>query len=173
MEKPSLSKSSGFTHEKTHRGETDTWLTPLPLIQKLGRFDLDPCGYPGHRTASTLVCSPDDGLGTAWFNRVWLNPPYGPATGRWLMRLASHAELGGTGIALVFARTDTKWFQAIADQADAFLFMAGRVRFLRPDGAPADCAAAPSVLIAFGRSEARVLKACGIPGVFFNTAKRP
>ena len=56
----------------------DRWLTPLPLVRSLGDFDLDPCGAPGHATAST-VWTPEevgDGLSMRWFGRVWLNPPY-------------------------------------------------------------------------------------------------
>ncbi len=35
-----------------------------------------------------------------------LNPPYGEQTERWLAKLAKH----GNGIALVYARTETKMF---------------------------------------------------------------
>jgi hypothetical protein len=40
------------------------------------------------------------------------------------------------GIALVFARTDTKWFHAHAAAADAILFVKGRIPFVDETGKP-------------------------------------
>ncbi|MBL8471354.1 MAG: hypothetical protein JNM98_06100 [Rhodocyclaceae bacterium] len=68
----------------------------------------------------------EDGLNRDWAGRVWLNPPYGPDTGRWVARLAAH----GDGIAMVFARTDAAWCQAAMQSATAILFMRGRVEFI-------------------------------------------
>ncbi|CAM6004911.1 unnamed protein product [Sphagnum balticum] len=156
----------GFTHEKTHRGLTDTWLTPLELVRALGEFDLDPCAYPGHLTAKNLNCFPSDGLSMRWSGRVFLNPPYGPQTGAWLEKLAEH----GYGTALVFARTDTRWFHTAAKQCSGFLFLKGRIKFLRPDGTVGDQAAAPSLLMSFGLHDALRLKAAALQGVFLNLA---
>ena len=66
-----------FVSTDSQAQETHSWLTPLKLIKSLGDFDLDPCAYPGHRTANELICLPNDGLKMDWFGRVWLNPPYG------------------------------------------------------------------------------------------------
>jgi hypothetical protein len=55
----------------------DEWLTPPPLIQALGEFDLDPCA-PIKRPwdmAKNHYTIEDDGLEKDWFGRVWLNPP--------------------------------------------------------------------------------------------------
>lgn len=30
------------------------WLTPTHLVEPLGKFDLDPCGAPGHRLAGPI-----------------------------------------------------------------------------------------------------------------------
>src|ERR1700722_12042594 len=104
-----------FRNERT----TDTWLTPLELIEALGEFDLDPCGYPGHLTAKKLFCEPQhDGLKLKWSGRVWLNPPYGSECKHWMRRLIRH----GRGTALVFARIETKWFQEMIPHASAILF---------------------------------------------------
>jgi len=78
---------------------------------------------------------------------VWLNPPYGRDLGRWLERLAAH----GDGMALVFARTDTRWFQRAFAAATAACFIKGRLRFIPGDGQRAPGAAgAPSLLLAYG-----------------------
>jgi hypothetical protein len=107
-----------------HKGATDTWLTPLSIVTNLGgNFDLDPCGYVGHATAKTVFTS--NGDTQKWFGRVWLNPPYSEV-GRWLDMLADH----GNGIALVFARTDTRWAQKHFKKANQVFFLKGRIKFL-------------------------------------------
>lgn len=144
----------------------ETWLTPPAILRALGPFDLDPCACPEPRpwpTAAAHYAQPDaDGLASPWFGRVWLNPPYGRQVGRWLARLADH----GHGTALVFARTDTEWFQVhVLGKATAVLFLAGRVTFYSPDGrAAAFNAAAPSCLVAYSLADAQALKESGLAG---------
>jgi len=58
---------------------------------------------------------------------VWCNPPYGKDTGLWLEKLIQH----GNGIALVFARTDTRWFHDYATKADILCFVKGRLAFYK------------------------------------------
>ena len=95
--------------------------------------------------------------------RIWLNPPYGPHAEKFLARMAAH----GNGIALIFARTETKAFQEHCwRKASAMLFMAGRIKFRLPGGATAGPAGAPSVLIAYGDSNAHALSISGIAGYF-------
>ena len=136
-------------HEAPHHGETDVWLTPPHVLTALGPFDLDPCAAVDQpwRTATVQFTVKDDGLSQRWDGRVWLNPPYGALVARWLARLAKH----GNGIALVFARTDTAWFQGIAQRVDAINFLTPRLTFHRPDGTPgAGNSGGPSCLLAFG-----------------------
>lgn len=139
---------------------TDTWLTPRPLVEALGPFDLDPCAAPEPRpwpTASEMISLPDDGLAADWHGRVWLNPPYSREARVWLARLARH----GRGTALTFARTETAWFvETVWKQATALLFLHGRIHFHYPDGTRAAAnSGAPSVLIAYGRDDADRLAA--------------
>ena len=96
------------TFERVSQGK-DEWLTPPEIIKSLGEFDLDPCS-PINRpwdTAKKHFNINDMGLMQNWEGRVWMNPPYGSETGNWLGKLRLH----GNGIALVFARTDTTYFQ--------------------------------------------------------------
>jgi hypothetical protein len=151
---------------------TDTWLTPPEILASLGPFDLDPCAAPDPRpwpTAARHITRPADGLLAEWAGRVWLNPPYGPQTGQWLARLAGH----GRGTALVFARTETTWFaSAVWGRASGALFLHGRIHFCRPDGTRApDNAGAPSVLVAYGEDDARLLRGCGLDGTFVTWAR--
>lgn len=81
-----------FVSTDSASAETTTWLTPLPIVRSLGRFDLDPCAFPGHDTASRLICLPECGLSAEWAGRVWLNPPYGKEAKVWLEKLQSHED---------------------------------------------------------------------------------
>lgn len=59
----------------SHEGQTNTWLTPLPLIRALGTFDLDPCGFVGHETATN--CLYISGLDMPWIGRFkFLRPDF-------------------------------------------------------------------------------------------------
>jgi hypothetical protein len=129
---------------------TDSWITPKWLIDRLGPFDLDPCEcvpqpWPCAKRAYTEM-----GLVREWEGFVWCNPPYGRETGAWLNRMALHRN----GMALVFARTDTKaFFDNVWPFASALLFIRGRLTFFRPDGSKppgGHNSGGPSVLIGYG-----------------------
>jgi hypothetical protein len=154
------------SHTLAHHGAKDEWLTPRWLIEALGEFDCDPCS-PVDRpwdTAKVHYNIFDDGLSKPWPGRVWLNPPYGPETGRWLGRLARH----GNGIALVFARTETEmFFSTVWEKADAVYFLRGRLTFHHVDGSKGKAnSGGPSVLVAYGAANANVLAALEVPGHF-------
>lgn len=143
---------------------TDVWLTPPAIVEALGPFDLDPCS-PIDRpwdTAAKHYTKEDDGLSFEWEGRVWMNPPYGAAAATWLERLAKH----GDGIALVFARTETRmFFDWVWPYASAMLFIEGRLHFHRPDGTRAAAnSGAPSVLIAYGHESGQRLINSDISG---------
>jgi hypothetical protein len=160
-------------HHRGYEGDKDEWLTPPPILEALGEFDLDPCS-PVDRpwdTARTHYTILDNGLARPWSGRVWLNPPYGPQTGKWLRKLAEH----GDGIALIFARTETEMFHQHAwDRADAMLFFRGRLYFHHVGGERAAAnAGAPSVLIAYGRNNAEALARSGLPGTLIPLTPAP
>ncbi len=148
---------------QTTIGKSQTYLTPLWILDALGDFDLDPCAAPEPRpwpTARNMITLPEDGLSLPWTGRVWLNPPFNRyEVGRWIERLAEH----GDGTALVHARTEAKWFQPLWERADAILFLSRRVKFHNPDGTLCDAnSGAPVVLAAFGRVNAARLR--NLPG---------
>ena len=143
------------------------WLTPPSLVIKLGEFDLDPCSpinAPFLHAKNNYTIA-DDGLSKEWFGRVYLNPPYGRGMELWLEKLKFH----GNGIALIFARTETKcFFEHIWYDADAVLFVKGRIRFYHISGIQAGTPGAPSVFIAYGKENALSLKNSGIEGRYLN-----
>lgn len=147
----------GFNVPITSRTK-DKWLTPPGIIRALGEFDLDPCApivrpWDTARDHYTLL---DNGLLKPWFGRVWCNPPYGGKAFQWLARLAAH----GDGIALVFARTETRGFhREVWDKADAVFFFEQRLRFFHADGALAAHAPAPSCLAIYGEQNVTAVAA--------------
>lgn len=136
----------------------DEWLTPPELIKSLGIFDLDPCS-PVNRpwdTAAEHWTIHDDGLATPWPKtaRIWCNPPYGTQCSAWMKKMARH----GNGIALTFARTETKmFFESVWNSADAVLFIKGRLKFYHVTGKEGGAAGAPSILIAYGQENSQKL----------------
>lgn len=151
---------------QSHKMMKDEWLTPPDIIESLGKFDLDPCApiIRPWETATNYYTAKDDGLSKMWFGRVWCNPPYGKATGIWLNKLADH----GDGIALTFARTETKmFFDTVWDRAGALLFIKGRLFFYHVNGQRAKHnSGAPSVLIAYGKENKKALENCSIDGQY-------
>lgn len=148
-----INKAWSYHRSKTGKNE---WLTPLWLIHGLGKFDLDPCA-PVNRpwnTAKEHYTIIENGLYQSWHGRVWLNPPYSE-WGKWLAKLVLH----GNGIALIFARTETQdFFRYVWEEADAILFIKGRLTFHHQDGSKARYnSGAGSCLIAYGTKNVQSL----------------
>lgn len=150
----------GWAHPHLpNQGKTNEWYTPPAVFEALGlTFDLDPCAPKGGvpwLPARAHYAIEDDGLHRPWFGRVWLNPPYGKEAGEWVIRLAGH----GHGIALVFSRTDVRWWHAAVPRATAVCFIEGRLTFIPGGGqsAPGN-SGGPSALIAYGEDCARALE---------------
>ena len=153
--------------------ENDRWMTPVPLFERLDLefgFTLDaaaefkttqvPNNYfaldhkdPTRRDAMAC-CWADYAGGGA----VWLNPPYGRGVGAWVRRAYLESRKGVTVCVLIFARTETLWWDEFAlGCADEIRYIKGRVTFWDPDtqqprrdkkGSP-QAATAPSALLVF------------------------
>ena len=141
----------------------ETWLTPPHILAALGPFDLDPCAAPSPRpwpSAARHIELPEDGLTAEWQGRVWCNPPYGakPFAGFsgwrnmgtvWLWFCTNRdGHVPGSGLA--------------TGPRSSVLARPHRVLFTRRQ--TSNERRAPSVLIAYGESNARQLAACGLEG---------
>ena len=103
----------------------------------------------------------DDGLAQEWHGRVWLNPPYGSATRKWIKRLREH----GNGIAFIYTRTETEmFFDDIWSAADAVFFFKGRIACHRPDGTKNSSPASASCLIAYGAENVKAIHDAQLDG---------
>jgi hypothetical protein len=146
-------------HHAPHHGASTEWETPPEILAALGQFDDDPA-----RAGLT------DGLTRAWRGLVWLNPPYGPEIGQWLAKLAEH----GSGVALIFARTETRWFvEFVWNFASALLFLHGRPHFYRDGVRAKGNSGGPLVLVSYGIEAQRRLEKCGLLGTLITDWNRP
>lgn len=146
----------------SHKMLSDEWFTPRYIIENLGPFDLDPCTseYRPFDIATEHLSWPH-GLTSDWYGRVFLNPPYGNEVGLWMEKMYHHRN----GIALIFARPDTRWFQNhVFPVADSILFVRGRIRFLANDGRSQQGPPAPSCLIAYTDHDTDMLRRSRLPG---------
>lgn len=147
----------------TNTSNHDEWLTPPDVIRALGEFDLDPCA-PINRPwdmAKHHYTKNDDGLNLPWFGRIWLNPPYGRETFKWMHKLSEHKS----GIALIFARTETRGFhEMIWKKAHSVFFFLGRLAFYHVDGTKGDSANAPSCLVSYSNYDSEIIRTSGLKG---------
>ncbi len=133
---------------------TVEWYTPpeifLPLQAEFG-LDMDVCAADANAARLPQFFSPQqDGLAQDWHPyRCWMNPPYGRAIVPWVKK----AALGGARVvvALLPVRSDTAWWHDYVMPTKVWpgaevRFMRGRVKFLRPDGLPADPAPFPTCI---------------------------
>lgn len=148
----------GLSAHQSAKMKNDEWLTPPEILEKLGKFDLDPCApvlrpWP---TADRHYTAEDDGLALPWEGRVWCNPPFGREAVRWLRKMADH----GNGVALIPARTETAMFyETVWGRANGILFLKGRPHFHFVDGSRAAFnSGAPIALVAYGADNLEILK---------------
>jgi hypothetical protein len=152
-----------WTHESTAADSVE-WYTPPFIFHALGlEFDLDPAspmsGPLPWIPAKRHYTMRENGLLQPWRGRVWLNPPYGPGTAEWLKKADQHRN----GVALVFARSDTEWFHRYAVNADAMLFVKGRVQFVDKTGrAGGPGSTTGSLMLAWGGPCVRALANSGL-----------
>lgn len=114
----------------------DTWETPPEIFEKYNeiyKFDLDVCATPENAKCDNYFTPEMDGLKQQWSGTCWMNPPYGRTIGKWVKKAHEAAMSGScTVVALLPARTDTKWFHSwIYEQPNVSIsFLRGRVKFV-------------------------------------------
>lgn len=127
-----------------YSSETPEHYTPREIIDAvidcMGVIDLDPCSNSHDAPnvpARYHFTQDDDGLAQMWLGKVYMNPPYGREISEWVEKLVRSHESGEVeeAIALVPARTDTKWWAMLRDYP--VCFVQGRLKFGNAEtGAP-------------------------------------
>ena len=146
-------------HETPLQGRTVEYYTPKFIFDALNTtFDLDPASPVDVKTfvpADKKYTVFEDGLKQDWQGFVFMNPPYGVVANRlWMRKFMNH----NNGIALVSSRTDTLWFHQYAAQADAIIFIKGRIGFIDGTASVTGVAAFGSILVGYGIKAKTVLK---------------
>lgn len=143
--------------------KTDLWSTPIDLFKKLQlefEFTLDVCATKNNAKCKTYYTKEIDGLKQDWkkgrneskknaynTNKIssdywaWMNPPYGRETGKWVKKAAEEKNV----VALLPARTDTKWFHDHIYGKAEIRFIKGRLKF----GNATNSAPFPSMICIF------------------------
>lgn len=143
-----MQMTSGLTSSATPEWATPQWL--FDLLNEEFRFTLDVCATDGNAKCADYYTEQDDGLSQEWYGTVWCNPPYGRAIGAWVRKCAESNPGGGVNVALLPARTETKWCQQwVFPYATEVRFISGRLKF--NDGAVG--APFPSMLAIYDKRE--------------------
>ena len=128
----------------------DTWETPQWLFDELNdefNFTLDVCADHNTNKCKNYFDLEKNGLKQEWSNEIcWMNPPYGKKIGQWIQKAHYEAQKGNTTIvALLPARTDTKWFHDYIYNQHEIRFLKGRLKF----GKAINSAPFPSMIVIF------------------------
>ena len=135
------------------------WETPRALFDQLdkryGPFTLDVCATHANAKCKRYFTEREDGLIQAWSKMNWMNPPYGRTIGEWIRKASEEARQGNRTVALLPARTDTKWFHGYIYGRHPVHFLCGRVKF----GGSKNSAPFPSMVVLFGPEWCRTVAA--------------
>ena len=119
-------------------GGSREWETPWELFRKIDslyHFTLDVCATPENKKCERFFSKADDGLAQEWKGVCWMNPPYGRDVEPWIKKAYKAADSGAAVVvALLPARTDTKWFHRYIYGKAEVRFLEGRVKYVRKDG---------------------------------------
>jgi DNA N-6-adenine-methyltransferase (Dam)/Resolvase, N terminal domain len=96
---------------------------------RLVNFTVDVCATPENAKCERFYTKSENGLVQTWTGTCWFNPPYGKTIGLWLSKAREAALAGATVVALIPARTDTKWWHGIVTAASEIRYLPGRLRF--------------------------------------------
>ena len=111
---------------------SDEWTTPIELFDELHNrfiFDLDAAATDENHLLDRYYTKETDGLRQSWeWRRVFCNPPYSKIN-LWAAKFCMEAGRARLIVALIPARTDTRWFQSIMESADKIVFLRGRLKF--------------------------------------------
>jgi len=111
----------------------DEWETPDDLfnwLDNMFHFDRDVCASHTNHKHPVFFTKEDDALKQRWEGVCYMNPPYGRTIGQWTGKALLEAYLGATVVALLPARTDTKWWFDSVILANEIWFLKGRIKFI-------------------------------------------
>lgn len=129
-----------------------TWGTPQDFFDYLDRlfhFDIDVCATERTAKCAKYYTPEIDALKQEWLGTCFMNPPYGTEIKHWIKYAYEQSQKQGTRVvALVPARTDTRYWHDYVMKAEWIMFVKGRLKF--DDGSGVfNSAPFPSAVIVF------------------------
>jgi len=124
-------------HSVHFSSDSVEWSTPQELFDhynKIYQFDLDVCASDQNHKVDNYYTKADNGLEMPWRGVCWMNPPYGREISKWIEKAYMSYKSGSIVVALLPARTDTKYFHSYVYHEAKIEFLKGRVKFIRDDG---------------------------------------
>lgn len=113
--------------------QRDDWGTPQKLFDELNQefsFDLDAAASDSNHKCDKYFTVQDNGLIQSWGGySVFINPPYGRGLYDWCMKAYLERNRAKVIVALLPARTDTRWFHEFCYGKAEIRFLKGRLHF--------------------------------------------
>jgi site-specific DNA-methyltransferase (adenine-specific) len=104
---------------------------------------------PKERKCNKFYTPTIDGLSQSWeHERVFCNPPYGHEIAKWVNKCYEESKKAEIILALLPARTDTKWFHDYIYGKSEITFIKGRLKF----GNSKNAAPFPSMIVCWKRN---------------------
>ena len=113
------------------------WETPDHIFE-LGcdNFDFSPeidvCANAQNTKCDLFLSESQNALDQEWQRDFWMNPPYGRQVKDWIRKAyLSHVKYNVSGLALLFAKTDTAAFHDYIFKKAEICFLRGRIHFFK------------------------------------------
>jgi len=99
-----------------------------PLEKEFG-MTLDVSATNENAKCKKFLTIDDDGLACEWDNKNWMNPPFGRVMQKWVRKAHAEFQNGKMTVALIPARTNTKWWHECVQDIAEVRFIRGEVKF--------------------------------------------
>jgi len=145
-------------NEVHYSSKSRDWETPESIFKPLQEefnIVLDVCATDQNKKCDAYLDRKLNGLTSEWLivgetgkpskGACWMNPPYGREVGAWVRKAHAESLKGITTVALLPARTDTKWFHEYIYGKTEIRFFKGRIRFVNAKAS----APFPSMIVIF------------------------
>lgn len=114
--------------------KTNEWETPQGLFDQLDEefhFTLDPCATDDNAKCRRYFTKEENGLTQDWSGEVvFMNPPYGGHTGKWLAKAWHDSLRAAVVVCLIVSSTDRSyWHDYIFPHATEIRWLRGRITF--------------------------------------------
>lgn len=125
----------GKVNDGLFSSKTEMWETPLNVFNKyndIHKFTTDVCAIESNKKCNHFYSPEENGLIQEWEGVCWMNPPYGSEIIKWVKKAHDSVMFGKCDkvVALLPARTDTRWFHSYCYHIANIELLKGRIKFV-------------------------------------------